>query len=93
MRVTLVRGDCDDKPICPAIWRTDRDTGLVQGWATDRPDTVEVPIGLLEGTTITGIVTDHGTVLVRGEPVTDAEALAMMDIPERESAVELPVAV
>lgn len=94
MRVELIRGDCDDKPICPSLWRTDRGTTAVQGWDTDRPDTVEVPGKLLEGVPgITGETTGRGTVLVRGERVTDTEALAMMDIPDGESAVELSIAV
>jgi hypothetical protein len=94
MRVELIRGDCDDKPICPSLWRSDRDTTITQGWQTDRADTVEVPAALLAGVKgITGQVTERGTVLVRGVPVVDAEALAMMDIPAGEAAVELPVAV
>jgi hypothetical protein len=94
MRVELIREDCDDKPICPSLWRTDRGTTAVQGWDTDHPDTVEVPAKLLEGVqAITGEVTERGTILVRGTRVTDAEALAMMGIPDGESAVELPIAV
>ena len=94
MRVELIRKDCDDKPICPSLWRTGRGTTAVQGWNTDRPDTVEVPAALVNGIPgITGETTDRGTVLVRGERVTDAEALAMMDIPSGESAVEVPVAI
>jgi hypothetical protein len=94
MRVELVRSACDDKPICPSLWRSDRDTAITQGWQTDREDTVEVPAELLAGVEgITGEATERGTVLVRGVPVVDAEALAMMDIPAGEAAVELPVAV
>ena len=36
--------------------------------------------------------TDRGTVIVQGYVVTDAEALAQMDIPEGETCVEVPVA-
>jgi hypothetical protein len=94
MRVTLIRTHCDDKPICPAVWRTDRGTTIVQGYVTSWPNTVEVPALLvtdMDG--FEGTVTDRGTMLVTGALVTDREALEMMNIPEGESAVELPAAV
>ena len=34
--------------------------------------------------------TDRGTYVVQGWKVTDAEALAQLDIPEHETAVEIP---
>ena len=94
MRVEMIRSTCEDKPICPTLWRTDRGTAIAQGWETGSGDTVEVPASLLAGVKgIPGEVTAHGTVLVRGVPVVDAEALAMMDIPAGEAAVELAIAV
>lgn len=94
MRVEMVRGTCDDKAICPTLWRTDRSSVAVQGWNTDRPGEVEVPAELLDGMDgLAGETTDRGTVLVRGVPVTDVEALAMMEIPDGESAVEVPVVI
>jgi hypothetical protein len=94
MRVELIHSHCDDKPICPSLWRTDRDTTIAQGWDTDRNDTVEVPAGLLANTPgIGGEVTERGTLLVRGTRVVDPEALAMMEIPAGESAVEINIVV
>ncbi|MFF5264591.1 hypothetical protein ACFY4C_37185 [Actinomadura viridis] len=94
MRVELIRGDCDDKSICPSLWRTGRGTTALQGWDTKRPDTVEVPAKLLDGVPgITGETTERGTVLMRGERVTGAEALPLRDIPSGESAVELPITI
>ena len=36
--------------------------------------------------------TDRGTFVVQGWRFTDAEALASMDVPEHETAVEIPAA-
>lgn len=36
--------------------------------------------------------TDRGTIVVQGWRLTDAEALATMDIPDHETAVEIPAA-
>src|SRR5262245_60666502 len=94
MRVTLLRTTCEDKPICPAVWSTDHDTIIVQGYCTSRPDTVEVPAALLVGMDgVNGTVTGRGTMLVVGAPLMDREALEMMNIPDGESAVELAVTV
>lgn len=90
MHVILFRTDCDDKPICPSLWKTDRDTTVVQGWVTasDR-SVVEVPEALLAGLELPSEPTGRGTLLVRGVEVTDLEALRLMDIPEGEAAVEV----
>ena len=56
MRLTFVGKDPDSNPTgSPTVYRTDRETWIVQGWA-----------------------------------VTDADALARMDIPGGETAVEIP---
>ncbi len=56
MRLTLVGVDPDSNPTgSPTVYRTNRDSWLVQGWV-----------------------------------VTDPEALAQMNIPEGETAVEIP---
>jgi hypothetical protein len=56
MRLTLVGVDPESNPTgSPTVYRTDRDSWLVQGWV-----------------------------------VTDPDALAQMDIPEGETAVEIP---
>lgn len=36
--------------------------------------------------------TDRGTIVVQGWRLADPEALAMMDIPDHETAVEIPAA-
>lgn len=81
----------------PCLYETDRDTFAVQGWKTDEEDHIEIPHRLLvhaePGTCIAGLEdTGHGTFLLRGMPVTDPEALAIMNIPGHEAAVEVPVA-
>jgi hypothetical protein len=56
MRLTLIGVDPESNPTgSPTVYRTDRDSWLVQGWV-----------------------------------VTDPDALAQMDIPEGETAVEIP---
>lgn len=56
MRLTLIGKDPESHPSgSPTVYRTDRDTWVVQGWS-----------------------------------VTDAEALAHMDIPDGETCVEIP---
>lgn len=81
----------------PRLYATDRDTFAVQGWRTDSDDRIEIPHRLLvhaePGTCIAGLEdTGHGTFLLRGTPVTDLEALAIMKIPAHETAVEVPIA-
>lgn len=55
MKLTLVRGTCNDGKTCPGLYRTER-----------------------------------GTYVVRGYVVDDAEALAELDLPAGETAVEVP---
>jgi hypothetical protein len=62
VKVTRVRGVCDPEPDCPTLYRTDRDTYLVQGYVVTDPEVladldvpegesiVEVPVKLIEGT-------------------------------------------
>jgi hypothetical protein len=78
----------------PTLYATDCDTYVVQGWRVpDDPAAVEIPSGLLRfaepGTTIETTMTATGTHLVTGAPVTDAEALAQMDLPDHETCVEV----
>ncbi|NKY26903.1 hypothetical protein [Nocardia gamkensis] len=68
----------------------------VQGWKTGHPGTVEIPHKLLwfvePGTCVSGLRdTGHGSFLLSGEPVTDAEALEFMAIPDHETAVLVPI--
>ncbi|MEU1993329.1 hypothetical protein ABZ511_02675 [Nocardia gamkensis] len=81
---------------CPSLFATDRDTYVVQGWETDTPGTIEIPHLLLGfalpdtfvGATMTD--TGRGTFTLEGEPLTDAETLAQMDIYPDETAVVVP---
>lgn len=37
MRLTRLRGTCNDSKVCPTVYATDRGTVVVQGWVvTDR---------------------------------------------------------
>jgi len=48
--------------------------------------------GCDDGTCPTVYATDRGTLVVQGGVVTDPDALAAMDLPEHETAVEVPAA-
>jgi hypothetical protein len=80
---------------CPSLYFTDRDTYVVQGWQTDKPDTVEIPqllLGFVQPETFVGAAmtdTGRGTFALSGAPVTDGEALAQMDIYPNETAIEV----
>lgn len=80
----------------PTLFATDRDTYVVQGWKVPgQPTGVEVPKELLRhlaglpGLDVTLHDTGHGSYVLAGELVTDAEALAQMDIPKHERCVEV----
>ena len=105
MLVELIRGNCGDSKVCPALHRTDRGTVVVQGWAVtdaellgrlDLPageEAVEVPAGLLAEVLDSWPAlrrTDHGTLIVPGTAVTDPGALRQLSLPAGERAVEVP---
>jgi hypothetical protein len=105
MLLRLVRRDCDDGKTCPALYRTEGDSVVVQGWAVLDSDlltqmalpagsaAVEVPSGLLAevlGSWPALRPTGHGTVLVPGMPVKDAEMLRQLRLPAGERAVQVP---
>jgi hypothetical protein len=48
--------------------------------------------GCDDGTCPAVFETDRGTYVVQGAVVTDLDALAAMDLPEHETAVEIPAA-
>jgi hypothetical protein len=80
----------------PTLFATDRDTYVVQGWRVPgRETSVEIPTRLLEylerDTELAVVLhtTDHGTYIVSGAAVTDAEALAQVDIPSHETCIEV----
>ncbi|GAB0105211.1 hypothetical protein JMUB6875_41890 [Nocardia sp. JMUB6875] len=80
---------------CPSLYATESGY-LVQGWSTDRPDTVEIPhllLGFLEPRTFLGSPltdTGRGTFTVIGRPITDADTLGQLDLAEDEAAIEVP---
>ncbi len=82
MRLTRLGGD-SEVGHSPTLFVSDTNPPLyiVQGWSTDRPDTIEIPHGLLsylQSRTCLGALlhdTGRGTFLLSGKPVTDAEAL------------------
>ncbi|UGT63943.1 hypothetical protein [Nocardia asteroides] len=96
MRLEWLGGDSTDGQ-SPTLYRSDRDTYVVQGWSTERPDTIEIPHRLIRhlqpGTCLGALLHDtgHGTFTVTGETVTDAEALAQIRLPGHESAVEVSI--
>ena len=80
----------------PTLYATDRGTYVVQGWTVaDEPGQVEIPHRLLAhlqpGTCLGArlIDTGRGSFVLSGEPVTDAEAQAQMDVPTHETCVEV----
>ncbi|MEV6560427.1 hypothetical protein AB0M22_32235 [Nocardia sp. NPDC051756] len=95
MRVQLLGGPSGSQG-SPTLYLTDRRTFAVQGWKTQRDNRIEIPhrlLGYVEpGTCLADLEdTGHGTFLLSGTPITDPEALAIMQIPAHETAVEVPI--
>lgn len=104
MRIVLLRGACDNGRTCPNINSTDRASYVIQGYLA--PSThayplapgqavVEIPLSLLPELTSPGasdglFLTGRGTILVRGSQVIDPDALAELNLPPGENAVEIP---
>lgn len=83
----------------PTLFATDRETYVVQGWKVPGQEhSVEIPTRLLtylQPGTCLGVGlhdTGRGSVILSGNPVTDTEALAQMDIPGHETCVEVAAA-
>lgn len=82
---------------CPTLYATDTGTYVVVGWKTKTPGTVEIPhllLGFAEPDTFVGAAmsdTGRGTFLISGQPVTDPETVAKMDMEPHETAVEVPM--
>ncbi len=81
----------------PTLYATDRNTYVVQGWKVEgQDDSVEIPHRLLQyiesGTYLGALMADtgRGSFVLSGQPVTNAEALSQMDIPRRETCMEVP---
>src|SRR3954451_9382273 len=96
MRLTFL-GKATQGGGSPMLFATERNTYVVQGWkVTDASDSVEIPHRLLahvEAGTYVGarmVDTGRGSFTLLGKPVTDEEALSLMDIPGHETCVEVP---
>lgn len=82
----------------PTLFATNRGTYIVQSWKVEgHSDRVEIPHRLLAhtrpGTSIGAPLEDtgRGTFILAGTPVTDAAALATMNIPDHEISIEVQV--
>jgi hypothetical protein len=82
----------------PTLFATDRNTYVVQGWRVPgMPTSVEIPKRLLRHLDglpmpMAGMAdTGRDSYILSGEPVTDAVALAQMDIPDHETCIEVGV--
>lgn len=105
MQLVLMRAECRDGRTCPNVNLSDHGTYVVQGYIVSpghllpaSEAVVEIPLSLLpelvEADPRDGLsLTDRGTILVRGTQITDAEALAELDLPAGENAVEVPLSV
>ncbi|QIS24354.1 hypothetical protein F6W96_21390 [Nocardia terpenica] len=81
----------------PTLYATDRGTYVVQGWKVPgHNDQVEIShplLAFLTPGTCLGVLlqdTGHGTFILGGQPVTDADVLAQMGLPDHETCVEVP---
>ncbi|MBF6340090.1 hypothetical protein IU450_30000 [Nocardia abscessus] len=96
MKLERLGGDSTDGQ-SPTLFRSDRRTYVVQGWSTDSTGTIEIPHRLIRhlvpGTCLGALLRDtgHGTFILTGSPVTDAEALEQIRLPGHESAVEVAI--
>lgn len=90
---------CPDRVSCPNLFVTDRKSFVIQGYVTAEVSraaglaVVEIPLAMLPEAAVQPRsnlrLTERGTVLVRGVKVTDAAALATIQLPQGEDAVEL----
>lgn len=96
MKLERLGGDSTDGQ-SPTMFLSDQETYVAQGWSTDDPRTIEIPHRLIRyikpGTCLGALLRDtgHGTFMLTGEPVTDAEALEQIRLPGHESAIEVPI--
>lgn len=96
MKLERLGGDSTDGQ-SPTLFLSDRGTYVAQGWSTDDPRIIEIPHRLIRhlqpGTCFGALLHDtgHGTFMLTGEPVADAEALEQIRLPGHESAIELAI--
>lgn len=97
MKLIHLRGTCPDRISCPNVYLTDRGTYVVQGDAhatrSGTSATIEVPLSLLSEAAIEESAdltrTSNNTLLLQGTPVTDPTALAILQLPDGETAIEI----
>ena len=95
MRLTFLGKDTQGGG-SPTLYATDRDTYVVQRWKVPGQGTsVEIPNPLLRflepDTTLAATLSETGrdSFILSGQTVTDAGALAQMDIPGHETCIEI----
>ncbi|MGW4245733.1 hypothetical protein [Nocardia sp. NPDC004722] len=95
MRLTFLGRGGSQVNECPSLYVTEQGY-LVQGWRTERSDTIEIPhllLGFLEPHTFLGATltdTGRGTFAVAGKPVTDVGTLDRLEMADDEAAIEVP---
>ncbi|GGL38734.1 hypothetical protein [Nocardia jinanensis] len=93
MRLTFLGKGGSESQGCPALYATDENSYLVQGWETDLLGTVEIPhllTGFAEPDTYLGAnMTDtgRGTFRLSGQPVTDPAVVGQLDLAGDETAI------
>ncbi|SUD49237.1 Uncharacterised protein [Nocardia otitidiscaviarum] len=93
MRLRFLGKNGSDRNGCPSLYDTDQGAFLVQGWQTDRPETVEIPhvlLGYADPRTFVGSPltdTGRGTFTLTGEPVADDETLSQLELAVDETAI------
>lgn len=84
--------DCPNNDICPSLRRTDTGALIVQGYQTARPGVVRVPVVMLPEWDTPERRHGDDELLISGQPVTDRELLAEIDLPEGEAVISVAAA-
>jgi len=58
MELHRLRGSCNDGKTCPTLYRSDRETAVVQGWIITDPSTVALAGGVGDGESLVEIPAD-----------------------------------
>lgn len=99
-RLVLLRRDCDQSEVCPALlYQPDSDEFLIQGYTVTDPETL-AGLNLPAGQTVVRVPTyllpelqhdpDARDLLVQGHEVTDIEVLRELTVPPGETVVRVP---
>ena len=68
MALQRLRGSCNDGKTCPTLYRSDRETAVVQGWIITDPDTVALAGDLSEGESVVEIPAGLVDEALQGRP-------------------------